>query len=45
MHAEQCRDKRLYLRQEFGGRGIKSLKDVYAETKVRVACYMTVVCG
>ena len=41
MHGKQCSDERFYLRREPGGRGIKSLKDVYAETIVRVACYMT----
>ena len=37
MHGKQCSDERLYLRKELGGRGIKSLKDVHAETKVGVA--------
>ena len=41
MHGKQCSDERLYLRKELGGRGIKSLKDVHAETKVGVACCMT----
>ena len=41
MHGKQCSDERLYLRREFEQRETKSLKDVYAETKVRVACYMT----
>lgn len=40
MHGRQCSDERLYLRRDIGGRGIKSFKDAYAETKVRVACYM-----
>ena len=31
MHGKQCSDKRLYPRKELGGRGIKSLKDVYTE--------------
>ena len=31
---------RLYLRREDGGRGIKLLKDIYKETRPRVACYM-----
>ena len=30
MHSMQCRDEGLYLRRKLGGRGIKSLKDVYA---------------
>ena len=29
------------LKREDGGRGIKSLKDIYKETKLRVDCYMT----
>ena len=41
MHGKQCPDERLYLRRKFGGRGIKSLKDMEAETEVTVACYMT----
>ena len=39
VHGKQCCDERSYLRRKLGGREIKSLKDVYAETKVRVACY------
>ena len=31
MHGKQCSDERSNLRRELGGRGIKSLKDVYAE--------------
>ena len=41
MHDKQCSDERLYLRRELGGAEIKSLKDVYAETKERVGCYIT----
>ena len=40
MHGRQASDERLYLRMGNGGRGMKSIKDVYEETKVRVACYM-----
>lgn len=40
MHGRQDSDERLYLIKENGGRGLKSFKDVYRETKVRVACYM-----
>ena len=29
------------LKREDGGRGIKSLKDIYKEAKLRVGCYMT----
>ena len=33
-------NSRLYGRREDGGRGLKSFKEVYNETKVWVACYM-----
>ena len=41
MHGKQASDERLYMRRENAGRGLKSMKDLYEETKVRVACYMT----
>ena len=41
MHGTQASDKWLYMRRENGGRGLKSIRDLYEETKVRVACYMT----
>ena len=41
MHGKHCSDERSYLRRELGWREIKILKDLYAEMKVRVACYMT----
>ena len=41
MHGREASDKRLYMRRENGRRGLKSMKDLYEETKVRVACYMT----
>ena len=37
---KQGNDERLYLKREDGGRGIKSMRDVYQETRLRVACYM-----
>ena len=40
MHGRQASDERLYMRRENGGSGLKSMKDLYEETKVRVACYM-----
>jgi hypothetical protein len=40
MHARQASDERLFLERAKGGRGLKSFKDVYLETKVRVASYM-----
>ena len=40
MLGKQASDERLYLKRKDGGRGIKSLRDTYRETRVRVACYM-----
>ena len=36
----QANDKRLYMSIEHGGRRVKSVKDIYEDTKIRVACYM-----
>lgn len=36
----QASDERLYLKRQIGGRGLKSMRDVYKETRLRVACYM-----
>ena len=38
---KQRSDERLYLKREDGDRGIKAMRDVYQETRLRVACYMT----
>ena len=40
MLGKHASDERLYLKRKDGGRGIKSLRDTYRETRVRVACYM-----
>ena len=40
-HARQCSDDRLYLSRKLGGRGLKSLRDMYYQTKTRVACYLS----
>ena len=40
MLGKQSSNERLYLRREDVGRGIKSLKDIYKETRLRVACYI-----
>ena len=40
MLERQSSDERLYMKRQNGGMGLKSLKDVYGDTKVRVACYM-----
>ena len=39
-HERQSSDDRLYSKRIGGGRGLKSFKEVYDETKTRVACYM-----
>ena len=41
-HGRQSSDERLYLKRNEGGRGLKSFKEVYDETKIRRACYMAV---
>ena len=41
MLGRQTSDERLYLKREEGGRGVKSVRDVYKETRLRVACYMS----
>ena len=40
MLGRQANNERLYLKWEAGGRGLKSMKDVYKETRLRVVCYM-----
>ena len=40
MLGRQESNERLYLKRERGGRGLKSLRDAYRETRLRVACYM-----
>ena len=36
----QSSDNRLYLKSDAGGRGLKSLRDVFVETRLWVACYI-----
>ena len=36
----QASDERLYLKRNRGRRGLKSFRDAYKETRLRVACYM-----
>ena len=38
MLGRQASDERMYLKRERGGRGLKSLRDAYRETRLRVAC-------
>ena len=40
MLLKQSSNETLYLRREDGGRGMKSLKDIYKETRLKVTCYM-----
>ena len=40
MHSPQGSDERLYLPRNLGGRGLKSVKDAYEETKIRILCYL-----
>ena len=39
-HGRQSSDERLYTKRTEGGRGLKSFKEAYDETRTRVACYM-----
>ena len=41
MLGKQANNERLYLKREDGGRGLKSMRDVHKETRLRVACYMS----
>ena len=40
MLGRQSSDKRLYRKRDVSGRGLKSRRDVFVETRLRVACYM-----
>ena len=40
MLGRQASDERLYLKRERGGRGLKSMRDAYRETRLRVAFTM-----
>ena len=40
MLGKQSRKERLYLIREDGGRGVKSLRGICQETRLRVTCYM-----
>ena len=37
-HGRQSSDKRSYTKGKSGNRGLKSVREVYDETKTRVAC-------
>ena len=40
MLGRQSSDERLYLKKNVAGRGLKSLRDVFVETRLGAACYM-----
>ena len=40
MLGKQASDEGLYLKRDQGGRGLKSMRDVYTETRTKVFCYM-----
>ena len=40
-HRRKSGDERLYSSRKESGRGLKSFREIYDETKTRVACYMT----
>ena len=40
MLGRQGSDERLHIKREDGGRGLKSMRDVYKETRLRITCYM-----
>ena len=40
MFGRQSSDERLYLKRENDVRGLKSMKEVYRERKLRIACCM-----
>ena len=39
-YGRQSSDERLYSKRNDDGRGLKSFKEIYDETKTRMACYM-----
>ena len=39
-HGQQSNNERLFTNRREGGQGLKSFKEVYDETKTKVACYM-----
>ena len=42
MLGPQASNERLYMERKDGRRGLKSLREVYEETRLRVGCYMFV---
>ena len=40
MLGRQASDEHHYMKRDHGRRGLKSTREVYKKTKVRVACYM-----
>ena len=42
MLRQQASNERLYMKRKDGGRELKSLREVYEKTRLRVGCYMFV---
>ena len=42
MLGRQANNEQFYIRRKDAGRGLKSLREVYEETRLRVGCYMLV---
>ena len=40
MLGKQSSDERPYLKRDVGGQGLKSLRDVFNETRLRTGCFM-----
>ena len=41
MLGKQASNEIIYLKREYRERGLKSMRDVHEETRLRVACYMS----
>ena len=42
MLGRQATDERFYMKRKDGRRGLKSLREVYEETRLRVGCFIFV---
>ena len=45
MLGRQASDERLYMKRKDGRRGLKSLREVYEETRLRVGCLLQIIGG
>ena len=41
-YGKQASDERFSTERKEGGRQLKSFKDVYKETRIKVACYLAI---